>query len=155
MKQERIFFVVLFGIIAVLAVIIMGPFLTYIVLAGILTYTLFPVYRFFNERTGHSEVASGLTILVSLLLMVLPAFFLVSELVQQVSGAYTNFQPENFQRVGDYLSGLTGNRINFEEMVNSGIEQMRKSIVGLAPDILGSIGELLIGVFIMFFVMYY
>src|SRR6266566_1026482 len=155
MRPERIFFGLLFGILAVLAVIIMWPFLTYIVLAGILAYTLFPVYRFFNRHTRRPEMASALSILLALLLMVLPSFFLVSELVQQVSGAYSNFQAENIQRVADYLSGLTGNRIDFQGMLSSGIEQIRRSIVGLAPDILGSIGELMVGLFIMFFVMYY
>jgi predicted PurR-regulated permease PerM len=155
MRQQRVFFGVLFAIIAALAVIIMVPFLTYIVLAGILTYTLFPVYRFFYRRIGRPEFASALSILIALILMVLPAVFLISELAQQVSGAYSNFQVQNIQRVADYLSGLTGNRINFQEMLNSGLDQIRKSIVGLAPDILGSIGELLLGLFIMFFVMYY
>jgi len=155
MRPERIFFGLLFGILAVLAVIIMWPFLTYIVLAGILAYTLFPVYRFFNRHTRRPEMASAFSILLALLLMVLPSFFLVSELVQQVSGAYSNFQAENIQRVADYLSGLTGNRIDFQGVLSSGIGQIRRSIVGLAPDILGSIGELMVGLFIMFFVMYY
>jgi len=92
MRPERIFFGLLFGILAVLAVIIMWPFLTYIVLAGILAYTLFPVYRFFNRHTRRPEMASAFSILLALLLMVLPSFFLVSVLVQQVSGAYSNFQ---------------------------------------------------------------
>src|SRR6267142_762867 len=116
-KQERVFFGVLFGIIGILAVIIMQPFLTYIVLAGILTYTLFPVYHFFQRSTGRPAVASALSILIALLLMVLPAFFLISELVDQVSGAYSTFQAQNLQRVADYLSGLTGNRLNFQEML--------------------------------------
>lgn len=155
MKQERVFFGVLFGIIGILAVIVMQPFLSYIVLAGILTYTLFPVYHFFHRRTGRAELSSAMSILLALLLMVLPAFFLISELVQQVSGAYSTFQAQNLQRVADYLSGLTGNRLNFQEMLSTAIDQIRRSIVGLAPDILGSIGELLLGLFIMFFVMYY
>jgi predicted PurR-regulated permease PerM len=155
MRQERVFFGGLFAVIAVLAVIIMSPFLTYIVLAGILTYTLFPVYQFFRRHVRRPELASGLSILLTLLLMVLPAVFLISELARQVSGAYTNFQMQNIQRVADYLSGLTGNRINFQEMLNSGLDQVRTSIVALAPDILGSVGGLLLGLFIMFFVMYY
>jgi predicted PurR-regulated permease PerM len=40
-------------------------------------------------------------------------------------------------------------------MVDTGIDQLRTSILGVAPNILGSIGETLIGLFIMFFVMYY
>jgi predicted PurR-regulated permease PerM len=155
MRQERIFFAVLFAIVTVLAVIIMWPFLTFIVLAGILTYTLFPIYHFFRKRLPRPGFASGLSILVALILMVLPAVFLVNQLARQVSGAYTNFQAENIQRVANYLSGLTGNRIDFLEMLNSGLDQIRVSMVGLAPDILGSIGELLLGLFIMFFVMYY
>ena len=154
MKQQRILFSVLFGIIALLAVIVMQPFLSYIVLAGILTYTLFPVYHFCHRRTGRAALSSAVSILVALLLMVLPAFFLISELVEQVSGAYNTFQAQNLQRVADYLSGLTGNRLNFQEMLTTAIDQIRRSIVGLAPDILGSIGELLVGLFIMFFVMY-
>jgi predicted PurR-regulated permease PerM len=156
MRQERIFFAVLFTIITILAMIIMQPFLTYIILAGILTYTLFPVYRFINGRLHRPELSSALCILVALTLMVLPAFFLVTELVQQVSGAYTNFQAgETIQRLSDYLSGLTGNSRNFDQMVQGALNQVRQTIVGLAPDILGSIGSLVLGLFIMFFVMFY
>ena len=62
MRQERIFFGVLFAVITVLALVIMWPFLTYIVLAGILTYTLFPVYRFFYRRIAPSpSFASALS----------------------------------------------------------------------------------------------
>jgi predicted PurR-regulated permease PerM len=153
-KQERIFFAALFGLIAILAVIIMQPFLSYIVLAGILTYALFPMYRLFRDHS-RPTVAAALSILIVLIVIVLPTFYLVTELVQQVSGAYSSFQVENVQRIGDYLSGITGNRIDFQDMLQSGLDQIRQSIVALAPDILGSIGELLLGLFIMFFVMYY
>lgn len=155
MKQEKLFFGALFATIALLGLVIMQPFLSYIVLAGILTYTLFPVYRFINGRTRRPGLSSALSIIAALVLMVIPSFFLVSELVQQVSGAYTNFQVENIQRMGDYLSGLTGNRVNFQEMIDSTLDQIRRSIVGLAPNILGSVTELVLGLFVMFFVMYY
>src|SRR5262249_16030897 len=42
-----------------------------------------------------------------------------------------------------------------QDVLNSGLEQIRSWILGLAPNILGSIGDLLLGLFIMFFVMYY
>ena len=155
MRQERVFFVLLFTTIAVLGLMIMWPFLGYIVLAGILTYILFPIYSFILGRTRKPELSSALSILIALLIMVLPTVYLVSELVQQVSGAYSNFRAENLQRVGDYLSGLTGNRLNFQDMLTSALEQIRQSIVGIAPDILGSITSLVLGLFIMFFVMFY
>ncbi len=155
MRRQSVFFAVLFAAVGLLAIVIMQPFLTYIVLAAILTYALFPVYRSILNRLHRPDVSSTIAILISLLLMVLPAVFLASELVQQMSGVYTNLQIDNIQRVADYLSGLTGNRVDFQGMLTSSIDQIRRTIVGLAPDIIGSVGEISIGLVIMLFVMFY
>jgi predicted PurR-regulated permease PerM len=155
MRQESIIFGVTFALITALALFIVRPFLTYIVLAAILTYALFPVYEFLHGRLRHAGISSAIAILVAMLLIMLPTFFLVSELVRQVSGAYTNFHAENVQYVADYLSGLTGNRINFRDLLDSSLDQIRRSIVDLAPNIVGSVTELGLGLFVMFFVMYY
>jgi predicted PurR-regulated permease PerM len=152
-RHEQIVFAVLFVVIAVFAVIVLQPFLTYIVLAAILTYTLFPIYNFLNDRIRRPSLASALAIIVTLLLMVLPAVFLISQLVQQVSGAYSNLKMENIEKVTDYLDRITGYR--FQEMFNSGVERLRALILAVAPNVLGSIGDLLLGLFVMFFVMYY
>ena len=129
--------------------------MAYIVLAAILTYTLFPIYRFILRRTGHPGVSSGLSVVLALLLMILPTAYLVSELVHQVSGAYNTLQADWLRQAGDYLSGLTNGRLDFQEMLTSTLDQVRQSIVRMAPNVLGSISELLLGLFIMFFVMFY
>ena len=129
--------------------------MAYIVLAGILTYVLFPIYRFILLKTRHPGLASGLSVVLALLVMILPAVYLVSELVNQVSGAYETLQADWLQQVGDYLSGITNGRVDFKEMLDSTLEQVRQSIVALAPNVLGSLSELLLGLFIMFFVMFY
>lgn len=129
--------------------------MTYIVLAGILTYALFPIYHFMNQRTHRPGLSAGLAIVLALLVMILPTVYLVSELVDQVSGAYNTLQADSLSQVGDYLNSLTNGRVDFQEMLNSTLDQLRQSIVGLAPNILGSISELLLGLFIMFFVMFY
>src|SRR5688572_15291717 len=157
MRRESIFFLILFVVIFAGALAIAQPFLSYIVLAGILTYTLFPIYQFLLDRTHRPELSSALSIVIALLLMILPAVYLVTQLVNQVSGAYTNFQSEGIYRISDYLSGLTGNRlgVDFQEMMDSISTEVRRSIVGLAPNLLGSVTEVLLGMFIMFFVMFY
>ena len=87
--------------------------------------------------------------------MILPTVYLVSELVDQVSGAYTTLKTDSLKQVGDYFSSLTNGQVDFQEILDAALEQVRQSIVGLAPNILGSISELLLGLFIMFFVMFY
>ena len=87
--------------------------------------------------------------------MILPTVYLVSELVDQVSGAYTTLKTDSLKQVGDYFSSLTNGQVDFQEILDAALEQVRQSIVGVAPNILGSISELLLGLFIMFFVMFY
>jgi len=127
----------------------------YIVLAGILTYTLFPIYQFLSQRTGKPGLSAGLAIILALLVMILPTVYLVSELVDQVSGAYTTLKTDSLKQVGDYFSSLTNGQVDFQEILDAALDQVRQSIVGVAPNILGSISELLLGLFIMFFVMFY
>ena len=145
----------MFAVIAVLGFAIALPFMPYIVLAGILTYTLFPIYQFLSQRTGKPGISAGLAIILALLVMILPTVYLVSELVDQVSGAYTTLKTDSLKQVGDYFSSLTNGQVDFQEILDAAIEQVRQSIVGVAPNILGSISELLLGLFIMFFVMFY
>jgi predicted PurR-regulated permease PerM len=130
--------------------------MTYIVLAGILTYTLFPVYRYILHKTQKPQLSSGLAILLALVVMILPTIYLVSELVDQVSGAYNTFQADSLAQVGDYVNRITNGRVDLNrETIQPTLNQIRQSIVGLAPNILGSISEFLLGLFIMFFVMFY
>jgi predicted PurR-regulated permease PerM len=145
----------MFAGIAILGIVIALPFMTYIVLAGILTYTMFPIYRFILQWTQRPGPSAGLAILLALLVMILPTVYLVSELVDQVKGVYSTFQADTLKQVGNYLSGLTNGRVDFEEMLDQSFDQLRQSIVGLAPNIVGSISDLMLGLFIMFFVMFY
>lgn len=129
--------------------------MTYIVLAGILTYTLFPVYRFILQKTRRPQLSSGLAVVLALVVMILPTIYLVSELVDQISGAYSTFQADSLNQVGDYVNRITNGRVDLNAQLQPTLDQIRRSIVALAPNILGSISEFLLGLFIMFFVMFY
>ena len=108
-----------------------------------------------NMMNRQPSVASALSTLIALLLLVAPSFLLAQRLAREMSGAFTTFEMSNVQRLGDYLSGVMGNQFDFQEMLASFFSQLQASIVGIAPDVLGSLTELLLGLFIMFFVMYY
>jgi predicted PurR-regulated permease PerM len=155
MRQERVFFGILFVLMGVLALVVLLPFFTYIVLAAILTYTLFPVYNFILQRTKRAELSSAIAIGIALLLMILPAVYVVTELVHQVSGAYGAFPTDKFGRIAEYVKRVSGGRIILQDLLTSGVEQLRDSVLGMAPNILGSVTELIVGLFIMFFVMFY
>jgi predicted PurR-regulated permease PerM len=131
------------------------PFITYIVLAGILTYTLFPIYSAILQKTRRPGLSSGIMVVLALLVMILPTVYLVSELVDQVQGAYDTLRVASLTQLSDYLNNLTNGRFDLPQVLDTTLEQVRESIVGLAPNILGSIAELTLGLFILFFVMFY
>jgi predicted PurR-regulated permease PerM len=75
--------------------------------------------------------------------------------VNQVQGAYDTLRAASLTQLSDYLESITNGQFEFRKMFDSTLDQLRQSIVGLAPNILGSIAELTLGLFIMFFVMFY
>ena len=115
----------MFAVVAILGIAIALPFMTYIVLAGILTYTLFPIYHFINQRTRRPQLSAGLCVALALLVMILPTVYLVSELVDQISGAYNTLQTDSLTQVGDYLNSLTNGRLDFQEILSSALDQLR------------------------------
>jgi predicted PurR-regulated permease PerM len=153
MRRESIFFALFFAVIALMAAAVARPFMTYIVLAGILTYTLFPIYQFLLSRTRRPQLSSAFCVVIAVMLMILPALYLVTELVDQLSDAYITLQAEAIYPVLDRLTVLTG--VDFSELFNTSISQINRQIVGMAPNILGSVTEVILGLFIMFFVMFY
>ena len=155
MKRENVIFGVVFLVIIVLSILVIWPFVTYIVMAGVLAYTLFPVYAYVHRKIGRPYLSATVAMLVALLLLVLPSFLLAQRLAQEVSGAFRAFEFTNAERLANYLAGITGNQFDFQDMLDSGFSQLQDSIVGIAPDILGSLTELALGLFIMFFVMFY
>ena len=138
-----------------LGIAITIPFISYIVLAGILTYTLFPIYSRILQSTKRPGLSAGLTVVLALLVMILPTVYFVSELVNQVQGAYDSLRAASLMDLSDYLESITNGQFELRKMFDSTLDQLRQSIVGLAPNILESIAELMLGLFIMFFVMFY
>ncbi|SVD92053.1 uncharacterized protein METZ01_LOCUS444907, partial [marine metagenome] len=155
MKRENVIFSIIFGLIAILSIFLIQPFISYIILAAVLTYTLFPVYSLIRKKTNQPRLSSVISITLVVVLLIIPSFLVAQRLAQEVTGAFSNFELSTVQRLGDYLSGLMGNRVDFQGIIDSFFNEVRESIFEIAPNVIGSIMELVLGLFIMFFVMYY
>jgi len=155
MKRENIFFTIVLGVTAILALLVVQPFISYILFAGILTYALYPVYGILNSRVNHPGISSGILILLTLVVMILPAIFLVTQLFYQVTGAYNTFQMDSVKRFGNTLNSISGGFVNFEELIDTLVVQIRSAMLGILPGFLGSVTEVALGLFVMFFVMFY
>lgn len=156
MRLEKYFFALtIFGAL-LLTFFLLKPFATYLILAAILTYFLFPIKRVLIRFVRSESLCAAILIVLVIVLVVLPSIYLTTHLVSQVSSAYSNFKAEHvLQRLGDFIRLKTGQEVQFQKPLLGALETTRGFLLGAAPNFLGSLTSLVLGLFVMFFVMYY
>lgn len=154
-KVSRYVFIALLLILLYLAFRLVQPFFTYIFMGVILTIAIYPLYAWFAKRIKNHKVSSIIVIVLILLLLVIPSFIIVGVLVKQTAGFISSFNAESLAKINNYVTSFLGPeadlRENFRELLTGVRDFMVKSAVAIA----GSVAEIAIGLFIMFFIMYY
>lgn len=156
MDKRHLFHYVLIGILLLLlylSFLLVEPFLTYLLMGLILSYLFHPLYRRLAKKLGQPWLASSLMLLLIFLLIVAPSFFLITGLVQQTVSAYNTFSSLlTSERVHSFIASLG---LDVALTLQQVVVQARNYVVSTAPNFLGSVANVLIGLFMMFFLMYY
>jgi predicted PurR-regulated permease PerM len=156
MDRQGLFHYVLIAILLgllLLAFLLLRPFLTYLALGLIIAYMLHPVYRFVRRVVRYETVASILMLLLVMALIIVPAAYLITSLVQESMGAYTSLQGLNISVVPDHFVAWSG--MTPESAVEQGMAAVKNYFVDAAPNLLGSIASIALGIVIMFAVMFF
>lgn len=86
---ELVFFWILFGVVGLLAFGIMSPYFTPIFLAGVLAILFSPLYKRIERWTkGNTSLASLLTVILVLCVILIPLFFVGIFMFQEVHSVY-------------------------------------------------------------------
>lgn len=156
MRLEKYFFALTIFAALLLTFFLLKPFANYLVLAAILTYFLRPLQRRLLPVVRSPALCAILLIILVIVLVVVPTFYLTSHLITQVTAAYNNFKEANtLERFTAFVQMKTGSAIHLESVLLKLLDNVREFLVGAAPNFLGSLASLVIGLFIIFFVMYY
>lgn len=156
MRLEKYFFALTILTALALTFFLLQPFVNYLVLAAILTYFLRPLKRRLMPWVRSQSLCAALLIVLVILLVVVPSFYLTSHLITEVTGAYNNFkEAHTLGRFAAFIQMKTGHAIHLDSVLLKLLDNVREFLVGAAPNFLGSLASLVIGLFIMFFVMYY
>ena len=158
MDHKKLYHYVLIGLflgLLYLAFLVIRPYLTYLVLALILSYLLHPVYKHLARKFGRKELASILLILLVLVVIILPSVFLVNTLVKQSVSAYNTFTDLEVSNP-EFIDNLLHQFGWDPDLALQRIAKEVKDFVVInAPNIIGGIASVSLGLFIMFFFMYY
>ncbi|MBW2990633.1 AI-2E family transporter [Candidatus Woesearchaeota archaeon] len=154
-KISRYIFIVLLLILLYLAFLLVQPFFTYIFLGLILTIAVYPFYKWFSKRIKHKRTSSVIAIILILLIIIIPSFIVVSALVKQTANFFNSFEPGSLDNINNYLVNAFGPRADISDNINELITNTKDFIVKSAFTIAGSVAEIVLGLFVMFFIMYY
>lgn len=87
--QSKNFFLILMGLVALLSIFIVFPFLTSIISGAILAYVFYPVYKKVNQYIGRKSISAFIVAVLIVLLVTVPMFFIVNTLTKETHYLYT------------------------------------------------------------------
>jgi predicted PurR-regulated permease PerM len=160
MKKENVFFVVTILAAVVLAFLLVVPLWNYLLIAFLLAYLLNPVRIWLQKRISNRSLSAFVLILAILLLIILPAVFFASMLIQEIRTglsfvAETSGGYDVLGRLEAYFRQWTGRSVDLHMYKNVLLHQVRDYLLRAAPNVVGSVAGMALGLPIMFFVLYY
>ncbi len=154
-KISRYLFLALLLILLYLSFKLVQPFFTYVFLGLILTISVHPVYKWFTRRIKNKKASSLITVILIVLIIIIPSFFLGSALVKQTANMVNSFNPESIEGINNYVVSHLGSWADISSNLNSLFANLKDFVVKSAFSIAGSVAEIVLSLFIMFFIMYY
>jgi predicted PurR-regulated permease PerM len=140
----------------VLAGVIIRSMIYSLVLAVLLAYILYPVYRWILKIVRYPNLAAMIVCLLLLLIVLAPLIFIFSALINQIINVYLGMQKINFQEFFATNIPLNSDLVNMiGSYLNNSLPKIIGLFIGKLSDFVMSIPVLLIQAFVVFFVFFF
>lgn len=137
--------------------VVISPFFSYILFSIVLVMLFFPAYEWVSRKIGgRKRVASFLFVLVLIVLIILPAISFGVLLINQAPSAYESFvEAIDVSSLQPAAEIFVGPEADIDQLLADSVKDFQDYVLRSAPQFLSSAGEVMLGFFILFFVMYY
>ena len=137
------------------------PFLTALTWAIAIAVAAFPLHRFVGRRIKVPSLAAGITLLLVIIVILVPAFFIGQQVAREVARGVeqirANLTPENwekFQKQHPRL-GRVADRIEREVNLRSTLQQAAGAVSGTAMSAVKGSVQGVVQLFIVFFFLFF
>lgn len=159
-NYSKYFFIILFLIVTILSFWLIKPYITAILGAFGLTYLFFPLYRRLYAKTKRKNLSAILMLILVIVIIVIPIFFIVNAMVKEALNLYQYLNTFDLSFLGNVIGAYVGSDVGTElNLANSYIigafAEFSKYLVEFISKFVISLPGKILGVFIMFFVMFY
>jgi len=143
-----------------LSYVVVKPFLVTLILAFMISFIFYPLYSFFKKKCGN-HLSSTLVLIAVLLILIIPSSLLITKLVTEATSTYRGFVEAD---INLEESPLVSNlpflaEIPFIEqsdtVINSVFSGVRDYLVTNTPNVLGSIANVVLHLFVFFFILFF
>ena len=149
-------FIAVFVLVIALSYLILKPYFMYVLMALILLFAFRPLSRWLHEKIKIPWIASAVTLLVIMLLIITPAFIILKTFVSETTKAYSTLvTPENLITINNTFQDITGRDIDVASVLKTAVMELEKFILSQSLQTVNKVADILIGLFIMFFIMYF
>lgn len=153
----RLYSIVLIVVFGILAFFLIRPILLSILAGLILAYIFFPVYNWINKRIKIKGISAFIVSLLVLAIIVVPLWFVVPLIVQQVFEVFRATQTLNVQGFVANLFPTASQEFVTQTTValNNIISKISSTVLNSLVNFFLNSVTLLLNLFIIFFVFYY
>ena len=149
------FFILILLITIILSFMIIWPYLSYILLAIIIAYSLKPLYHVTLRKVKKEWLASTIMLIIVFLIIIIPSALLMTKLISQSYNALSNINNEAIEKVSTRLSEMIGTQLDLTTSFLEATTKLKDYVINQGLNIITSTIDIFIGIAIMFFVMYY
>lgn len=161
-KVSRYAFIAALVFLLYLVSMMVLPFFTYIITGLILVVASYPVYKWLSKNLKSKKVSSFITIILILLLLVIPFSLLIGSLALQTKSFVESFDIASFEKASEYFNKVNsyvvkalGPGADLKGNIDSILQSIEKFVIDSSASILNSIADAVLGLFVMFFIMYF
>ncbi|MBI5148526.1 AI-2E family transporter [Candidatus Pacearchaeota archaeon] len=156
-KRNLIFALLI--LLIILSVLVAKPFFSAIIFALVLAYIFTPVYRWINKYIKHPNLTAIVLCTIILILILIPFWFLLPQLIKQTFEAYRIIQNADivsplrklaprFFISPEFTRDLTIN-------VNQGVSQLANSFLNSLGNLIANLPRIFLQFLIMFFIFFF
>ena len=158
MNAQRGVLLVLIALLSYLTYQLVDPYLQFIIGAFLLAYVLVPLQRRIEPRYGPTITAS-LVVVGAVLALLIPFFVLIvaiaGDAIRFASGLAADDVTGQIDPVEDWISSQLGREVDLTAVVAPRLEGFAEMVLGTAPDIIGSLTNLTVGLGLAAFLLFY
>lgn len=155
-RVQKVFFILLLLIFLVLTFLIIRPFLGAIIIGLIFAGAFRPVYKWLNQHIRNRTLSSAIMVVGIIVIIIIPIFFITTKLVSEATKAYRALGNEAFLTEASlFLHQTLGITLDLSAVARDVFLNIQTHMINIAPDLISSIAEVLLSLFVMFFILFY